>query len=147
MCDKQEWQDLLRLKTKLDTILTRVVKLSTRASPSTPLPSTPLVASDACNDPSKMSLLHPFNCIPASEQFWYVELKKLKQLCLLERQLVFEKWELQFVEFIGETVIPLLQCNKVQRSSADVCQLLQCVHKLLSASHSETTVSYVLVDQ
>lgn len=130
--DKLSWQDLLRLKTQLDASLTTVERLSTKTNPPA-----------GCKT-HKLTKHCSSNSSKASEQFCYSELKKLKQLCALEQQLLLENWEMKFVEFIGESVIPLLECEQ-QRLSSDVCELLQCIYQLLGATQSET-VNYVRVD-
>ncbi len=130
MCDKQQWQDLLRVKTKLDSILTRVETLSKN----TFIPT----VSETCLHKASKSSENRLSNEGCCEQLGYVELQKLKQLCMLEQQLLLDNWEMEVVEFIGETVLPLLECEQHRVS----IELLECIHELLGAE----TVTYVFVD-
>ncbi|XP_064406524.1 uncharacterized protein LOC135351456 isoform X2 [Halichondria panicea] len=108
------WQDLLRVKTKMESLVAREVSLNylskdtSKASPC--LPKGPEMTSSAV--------------------FAYVELERVIQVTLLETQLLYESWETHFIEDIGTTVIPLL------KQTSPSHDLVQCIHKLLGTKPS-----------
>jgi len=120
--EKSHWQDIVSIKTKLDSTLTRLNADHINKSQPTP----------------QLTDLH--STVPV--ELAYAKLEDLKQLVALEHELLLKTWEVDLMEYIERIVLPLVA--SFRGDSTLHCSLLRCVHSLLGDKES---TSYLLMTE
>ncbi len=124
------------MKTKLESLLARVEEdkvLSKKHSTAKATPRPPSTTVKATPRPPNTSV----KATPrpsGSPVLAYVDLERLRQVSLLETQLLHQTWEAVFIEDIERTIIPFIERTTVSSPH----DLVQCIHRLLGTKPPTT---------